>query len=134
MNARAALDLAGRIMLAAIFVIEGLQQVRFYEETRGYMESFGVAGALLPLVLLLHVGGGLAVAAGFLTRIAAVALAAFVLAAALIFHTNLADVNEFNHFWKNVALAGAFVLLAVNGPGAWSLDRQTPILGRRLHS
>ena len=134
MNAKAALDLAGRLMLAAIFVIDGLQQVQFYEGTRGYMESFGVAGALLPLVILLHVGGGLAVAAGFLTRIAAVALAAFVLAAALIFHTNLADVNEFNHFWKNVALAGAFVLLAVNGPGAWSLDRQTPILGRRLHS
>jgi putative oxidoreductase len=134
MNARAALDLAGRLMLAAIFVIDGLQQVRFYEGTRGYMESFGVAGALLPLVILLHVGGGLAVAAGFLTRMAAVALAAFVLAAALIFHTNLADVNEFNHFWKNVALAGAFVLLAVNGPGAWSLDRKTPILGRRLHS
>jgi putative oxidoreductase len=133
MNARAALDLAGRIMLAAIFVIDGLQQVRFYEGTGGYMESFGVAGALLPLVILLQIGGGLAVAAGFLTRIAAVALAAFVLAAAFIFHTNLADVNEFNHFWKNVALAGAFVLLAVNGPGAWSLDRQAPILGRSLH-
>ena len=132
MNARAALDLVGRLMLAAIFVIDGLIQLRFQDGTRGYMDAFGVPGGLLPLSILLHVGGGLAVAVGFLTRFAAVALGLFALAAAAIFHTDFASAVEFNNFWKNVALAGAFLLLAVNGPGAWSLDRQFPVLGRRL--
>ena len=124
MRTRAAAELVGRIMLAAIFLIDGVQQVRFYAATRDYIESFGVSGALLPPAIALHIAGGLAICAGFATRIAALALAGFTLAAALIFHTNLADVSEFNHFWKNVALAGAFLLLAVNGPGAWSLDRR----------
>lgn len=121
-SVRSAAELSGRTMLAAIFLIDGVQQIRFTAATRDYIESFGVSGALLTPVILLHIVGGLAICAGFMTRIAAAALAVFTLAAALIFHTNLADVSEFNHFWKNVALAGAFVLLAVNGPGAWSVD------------
>ena len=132
----AALDLAGRAMLATIFLIDGVQQIRFFDATRAYMDDFGVPGGLLPLVIGLHIGGGLAVLSGLLTRIAALSLAAFSLAAALVFHTDFADFNELNHFWKNVALAGGLVLLATKGAGDWSLDRRIGFLGadpRRQH-
>ena len=75
--------------------------------------------ALLPLVILTELGGGLLVLAGFKTRWAAVALAGFCLLTAVIFHLASGETIEFQ---KNVAMAGGFLLLAVFGPGAWSID------------
>lgn len=119
-------------MLSAIFVIDGVMQARFHAGAAQYMESYGVPGGLLPLVVLLHIGGGLGVALGFMTRIAAVALAIFSLLAAIIFHSDFSVVNQFNHFLKNIGLAGGFLLLALHGPGHWSIDRRFPFLGRIL--
>lgn len=116
------LSLVGRIGLAFIFVMAGYSKIGGYEGTAGYMDSMGVPGALLPLVILLELGGGLAIIVGFLTKPVALALAAFSVASALIFHANFGDQMQSIMFMKNIGLAGGFLLLAANGPGEYSLD------------
>ncbi|MCX7072586.1 MAG: DoxX family protein [Gammaproteobacteria bacterium] len=117
-----AVELAGRILLAAMFLLAGLNKITGYAGTVGYMESVGVPGALLPGVIALEVLGALAVIVGFQTRLVALALAGFTLAAALLFHANFADQIQMILFLKNVSIAGAFLLLAANGAGSLSLD------------
>lgn len=117
-------ELAGRILMATLFVLAGLGKITQYEGTQAYMASMGVPGAMLPLVIALELGGGLALIAGFQTRLIALALAGFSLASAFIFHSNLADQTMFIMFFKNVSMAGGFLIIAAHGPGAFSLDRK----------
>jgi putative oxidoreductase len=117
------LDLAGRILLAQIFVLSGLSKLGAgYAATQGYMASAGVPGVLLPLVIALELGGGLALMAGFYTRWAALALAAFSLLAAAMFHADFGDRMQSILFMKNLAIAGGLLLLARHGAGEPSLD------------
>ncbi len=77
---------------------------------------------LLPAVILLELGGGLAVLLGWQTRISAFLLAGFCLLSALIFHANFGDQMQSILFLKNMAMAGGFLFLVAGGAGAWSLD------------
>lgn len=115
-------DLSGRVLLAVLFLVAGFGKLGAYAGTQAYMASKGVPGALLPLVIALELGGGALIVAGLWTRAAALALAAFTLLAAAIFHANFADQIQQIMFLKNVAIAGGFLLLATHGAGAWSLD------------
>lgn len=117
-------NLVGRILLAHIFLLAGLNKITGYSGTQGYMEAMGVPGVLLPLVILLEIGGALALIAGWQTRLAAYALALFSVVAALIFHSNLEDQIQMILFMKNWALAGGLLVLAANGAGAFSLDNR----------
>jgi putative oxidoreductase len=121
---RGAADLAGRTLLASLFVISGLGKLAAYAGTAGYMASVGVPGALLPLVIALEVIGGLAIVAGYRTRIVASLLAAFSIASAVLFHSNLGDQIQQIMFLKNMAIAGGFILLAARGAGGWSIDNR----------
>lgn len=123
-NINNAAELLGRILLATIFVLAGLNKISGYEGTAAYMASQGVPGGLLPLVIALEVGGGIAIVVGFLTRLTALALAGFSIASALLFHFNLADQTQFVMFFKNLAMAGGFLILFAHGAGAWSIDAQ----------
>jgi putative oxidoreductase len=114
-------DLAGRVLLAAMFLIAGLGKISGYAGTQGYMASMGVPGMLLPLVIALEIGGALAIIVGYRTRLAAAALAAFSLAAGVLFH-GADDPMQQILLLKNVAIAGGFLLLVARGAGAWSLD------------
>lgn len=87
-----------------------------------FMESAGVPGVLLPLVILTELGFGLMVLVGFKTRIASFMLAGFTIVAALLFHFKLADQMQALLFWKNVAVTGGFLALMIAGAGAWSVD------------
>jgi putative oxidoreductase len=109
-------------MLVFIFINEGWGKIGNYQGTAQYMESHGVPGLLLPLVILTELGGGLLVASGLLTRLAALALSAFCVLAAVLFHADLADSNEFIEFGKDIAIAGGFLSLVAFGAGEWSLD------------
>lgn len=122
MMPRAAFAAAARILLALIFIVEGWSKISNYAGTVAYMQHFGVPGALLPLVILTELGGGLLVACGFLTRIASFALAGFCLLTAVLFHGVLSDPNELIQFYKDVAIAGGFLGLVAFGPGQWSID------------
>ena len=78
--------LSGRILLGLMFVSAGVDKIGGYAGTQGYMESMGVPGGVLPLVIALEIGAGLAVMLGILARISALALAGFTLVAAVVFH------------------------------------------------
>ena len=115
--------LIARILMAHIFLIAGVNKIFGYAGTQGYMESVGVPGMLLPLVIVLEIGGALALIVGWQTRWAAYALAAFSILSALIFHSNFAEQMQMILFMKNVAMAGGLLLLAVHGAGAYSLEK-----------
>jgi len=115
-------DLIGRVLLAAMFLLAGIQKIGGYEGTQGYMEAMGVPGALLPAVIALEIGGALAIIAGFFTRWVAAALAGFTLAAAFLFHYQPEDQMQMILFLKNISIAGAFLILVARGAGPWSLD------------
>ena len=117
-------ELAGRVLLAAIFLISGLSKIGAYAWTAAYMASLGVPGALLPAAIALEVLGAIAIVVGWNTRITAFLLAGFTLLTGLIFHSNFGDQVEMGMFLKNVAIAGGFLLLVANGAGALSLDRR----------
>ncbi|MBA3929658.1 putative oxidoreductase [Pseudoxanthomonas japonensis] len=121
---RGAADLVGRTLLASLFIISGLGKLAAYAGTAGYMASVGVPGALLPLVIALEVVGGLAIIAGYRTRIVASLLALFSIASAVLFHSALGDQIQQIMFLKNIAIAGGFILLAARGAGGWSVDQR----------
>ena len=114
--------LLGRFGLALIFILSGWGKIAGYAGTQQYMEATGVSGALLPLVILVELGGGLAVLVGYKTRCAALVLAGFSVVSAVLFHANLGDLSQFINFMKNIAIAGGFLVLAGNGAGRFSID------------
>lgn len=116
--------IVARVFLGHIFLLAGVSKIGAYEGTQGYMDAMGVPGMLLPLVILLEVLGGLAIIAGWKTTWAAIALAGFSVVAAALFHSDFADQTQMILFMKNIAIAGGFLLLAINGAGAYSLDNR----------
>ena len=118
----ASASLFGRVGLSLVFIISGWGKIAGYAGTQQYMDAMGVPGALLPLVIALELGGGLAILSGAFTRWIALALAAFSLASAALFHADFGDAAQAINFWKNVAMAGGFLMLAAHGAGAISLD------------
>ena len=109
--------LAGRVLLSLIFISAGWSKIGGYDGTAAYMQSQGVPGILLPLVIITELGGGIAVMLGAYTRYAAFALAGFCLLSAVLFHGNMDGM-----FWKNLAIAGGFLFVYASGAGALSLD------------
>ncbi len=115
-------SLAGRVMIALIFVLAGLSKIPAIDGTQAYMEAMGLPGILIYPTILFEVAAGLAIIAGFQTRYVALALAGFSLLSALIFHNQLGDQTQFILFMKNVAMAGGFLFLARFGAGELSID------------
>jgi putative oxidoreductase len=120
----AALPLVGRVLLSAVFLVSGLSKLAAPAATIGYIRSVGLPFAQLgfAIALLVELVGGVALIAGYRTRLAAAVLAAFAVATALAFHSNLGDQNQFFHFFKNIAMAGGLLQIAAFGAGRFSLD------------
>lgn len=118
------LILAARLLAAAIFIVAGYGKVTGYDGTAQYMQAMGVPTGLLPLVILLELGGGIALLLGFQTRLVALALAGFSIISAFIFHTG-ADQMQQIMFLKNFAMAGGLLAFVVFGAGRLSLDGET---------
>ena len=117
-------NVAGRVLIAAIFVVSGFGKIGAYQGTQAFMAAMGVPGALLPLVIAFEIVAGLAVAVGYRARAAAFLLAGFSLVTAMLFHGDLGDQMQSILFWKNMAIAGGFLFIVVNGAGAWSIDER----------
>ncbi len=115
-------EFLGRALLSALFVLSGFGKIAAYGATAGYMAAMGVPGLLLPLVIAAEIGGGLAILLGWRTRIIAVLLAAFTLLTGLLFHADFGDQMQMVMFMKNLAITGAFLALAAQGAGRYSLD------------
>ena len=116
------IQLVGRIMLALIFILAGVGKIQDPAGTAGYMQSMGVPAILLWPTIALEVLGGLAVAVGYKTEIAALALAIFSVVAAFIFHKNFGDQMQMIMFLKNIAIAGGLLLLGAGDVTGFSLD------------
>lgn len=125
---RDAIALIGRVLLAAIFIQAGWGKIGSYAATQGFMQSNGVAGALLPLVIFTELVGGLALLIGYQARLVAFVLAGFTLVAGVLFHYQPGNAGQMIHFMKNVAIVGGFLQVVAFGAGAYSLDG---VLSRR---
>jgi len=117
-------EASGRVLLAVLFLLSGIGKLGAYAATGAYMSAFGVPSALLPVVIATEVLGALAIILGWKARVAGFLLAGFCLLTASIFHHNLADQTQLIHFFKDLAIAGGFLLLVANGAGPLSLDRR----------
>ena len=111
-NVQPAVAAAGRILLAALFLVSGVQKLFVPGMIQGYIASVGLPFPSLVYVLtvVIEIGAGALLLVGFRTRLMAWILAAFTVAAALIFHRALGDPNQFVHFMKNLAIAGGSFL------------------------
>ena len=118
-------ELAGRILLAILFLESGLGKIGTYAATMDYMASAGVPGMLLPVVIALEIVGGIALMVGWKTRVMSILLAGFTLLSGAIFHGDLGDPMNRIHMLKNLSIVGGFMLVIANGPGPLSLDRRT---------
>lgn len=114
----------GRLLLAVIFIVSGLQKIAAPEMTQGYIEAVGLPLPFLAYLaaVVVEVGGGLLLLAGLRTRAVATVLAVFTIATGLIFHLDIADPNQLVHFLKNLAIAGGLLQVAAFGAGSLSLD------------
>lgn len=108
-----------RVLVAYIFIVAGYGKISGYEATAGYMEAMGVPSALLPLTILVELGGGLALLLGFQTRFAAFGLAVFSLITAFIFHGGAEDAIN---LMKNLSIAGGLFFVMLHGAGKLSID------------
>ena len=123
------ITLITRILMAYIFIVAGWGKLTAYSATVGYMESMGVPGVLLPLTILLELGGGLALLFGFQARLAGLGLALFSVITALIFHDGAEDSI---HLMKNLAMSGGLLLLMLHGAGGISLDHAIEKSARKI--
>ncbi|MGE0232317.1 MAG: DoxX family protein [Flavobacteriaceae bacterium] len=114
----------GRVFIAIIFVVSGFGKLMGIGGTQQYMEAMGVPGVLVYPTIVLELLGGIAIIVGWQTRIVALALAAFTLVAALIFHNDLADQMQQIMFMKNLAITGGLLFLVAFGAGRLSIDNR----------
>ena len=119
--------LIGRILTGVLFIMAAYAKFKGLTGTTGYFTKLGIPApsAAAPLVATFELAVGLLILVGFKTRFAALATAVFVVAAALLAHTNFAEQNQLNHFLKNLAIAGGCLALFVSGPGSFSVDAKT---------
>jgi len=117
--------LAGRILLALIFLQSGIEKFVYYSGTLGYMTK---AGLPFPQVLLVASGiietaCALALILGWKTRLAAIGLVIWMIPVTLLFHNPAGGQEAMIHFMKNIAITGGLLVLFASGPGVWSLGR-----------
>jgi putative oxidoreductase len=132
---RDVLALIGRILLALIFVLSGIQKITNFSGTAGFMAMNGVPDVTLLLILsiLVELGGGLAVVVGFQARWAAIVMFFFLIPVTLVFHVHgyqvamqhnqlpMAVMQKIN-ILKNISIEGGLLMLAAFGPGRYSID------------
>lgn len=117
--------LAGRLLIAALFIASGISKLIWPLTTIGYVQSFGLPAPMVWCIgsMLLELACGALLVAGYRTRAVAGILAAYCVLTALLFHHDLADQNQLSHFLKNFAMAGGLLALSIGGAGAFSMDR-----------
>lgn len=119
-----AVPVVGRVLLASLFLISGIGKIGAPAMTIGYIQSVGLPFPEIAygMALLVEIVGSLALILGFQTRLVALGMAVFSIATALTFHNNLADMNQFIHFFKNITIAGGLLQVVAFGAGRFSLD------------
>ena len=114
--------LAGRLLLAWIFVHEGVFLTTNFDAASAGMAKLGVPAPALVATIALQLVAGIAIAVGWHARLGAAALGLFCLATAILFHTNFGNRNELLHFEKDLAIAGGMFVLMLRGAGGLSVN------------
>ncbi|MGH7005379.1 MAG: DoxX family protein [Alphaproteobacteria bacterium] len=124
MSNNALVTLLSRILLSILFIPAGFGKLTAIGATGGYFASKGLPLPEVTAVLvgLIELFGGIAVLVGFQTRLAAILLGVFTIGAALVGHLVPWDQMNQTNFFKNLAIAGGFFVLAQHGAGALSID------------
>ena len=128
--------LIGRILLTLMFIISGWGKITGFSDSAGYIASQGLPmpQVLLVIAIAIELGAGLAIAFGWKTRWAAVAMMVFMIVVTPIFHAfwnvpaDQATMQQIN-FMKNLSILGGMILLFAWGPGRYSLDERRPAIG-----
>ena len=120
----AVLILLGRILLSIMFILAGFGKLTAIGATAGWFGSIGLPAPTIVAVVvgLVELLGGISILIGFQTRLAAIVLAVFTLAATAIAHLDFADQIQLLMLQKNLGVAGGFLILAAVGAGALSVD------------
>ena len=115
---------AGRLLIGLPFAMSGLGKLAAIGPTTEMIRAAGLPlpPAALVVAVIIELGGGLLLIAGFRARVIAAVLALFALATAVSFHSNFADQNQMIHFLKNVMMAGGLLQIVAFGAGALSVD------------
>ena len=119
-----AITIVGRTLLALLFILAGAAKIAGPQPFLDHMAAHHVPGIVLPLVILLELGAGVALLIGWRLPYAAGLLALFCVATALVFHLDLADKAERTLFIKDLAIAGALMVIAA---GAAQIRGVVPI-------
>ena len=115
-------EFIGRLLLSALFLIEGFGKISKQEDVIMYMENFGVPEILFVPATVLEILFPLLLIVGYKTKWAASVMALFTFTVAIIFHTNFNEGMQMILFLKDIAIAGGFMIIIVYGPGKISLD------------
>ena len=118
------LDLFARILISTLFLINGIFKITNYDGTLDWMEGYGMPGVLLIPTIILEILGPILIIIGYQTKITAAFLSLFCLATAVIFHNDFSNQMQLTSFLKNIALAGGFLFLVINGSKKFSLDNK----------
>ena len=115
-------ELVGRILLSALFLIEGIGKISMQEDVVMYMENYGIPGILFIPAVILEILFPLLLIVGYKTKLAAFVMALFTFTVAIIFHTDFSKGMEMVFFLKDLAIAGGFLMIFVYGANKISLD------------
>ena len=115
-------EFIGRILLSALFLIEGIGKISMQEGVIMYMEDYGVPEILFIPAIILEILFPILLIIGYKTKLSALIMALFTLTVAIIFHTNFSEEMQVIFFLKDIAIAGGFMIIIVYGPGKISLD------------
>ena len=115
-------EFVGRVLLSALFLIEGVGKISMRENVIMYMEDYGVPGILFIPATILEILFPLLLIVGYKTKWAAAVMALFTFTVAIIFHTDFSEGMQMIFFLKDLAIAGGFMIIVVYGPGKISLD------------
>jgi putative oxidoreductase len=117
--------LIGRILIAVLFLLSGLNKVTTPAATQAYIAAMGLPAPSLAYfgATAVELVGSVLLIAGFRVRAVASGMAVFTLLTAVFFHSNLADQNQLIHFFKNIAITGGLLQVAAFGAGRFAVDR-----------
>ena len=115
-------EFIGRLLLSALFLIEGFGKISMQENVITYMEDYGVPGVLFVPAVVLEILFPLLLIVGYKTKWAASVMALFTFTVAIIFHTDFSEGMQMIFFLIDLAIAGGFMIILVYGPGKISLD------------
>ena len=118
------IDLISRIFLSLVFLINSYSKMTNIDGTIGWMVMYGLPGFFIYPAIILELIAPILLIVGYQVRLSSIALGLFCLATAIIFLRDFADPMILTNFLKNVALAGGFFILAINGPKEFSIDHR----------